>query len=32
MGSNHYAALRSELQRRYPRHSWPDDPRTAAPP
>lgn len=28
----HYPALRRELSRRYPRHSWPDDPRTATPP
>jgi ATP-dependent helicase HrpB len=28
----HYPALRRELMRRYPRHSWPEDPRTAAPP
>jgi len=28
----HYPALRRELSRRYPRHSWPEDPRTAAPP
>jgi ATP-dependent helicase HrpB len=28
----HYAAIRRELMRRYPRHSWPEDPRTAAPP
>ncbi|MBI5493995.1 MAG: ATP-dependent helicase HrpB [Deltaproteobacteria bacterium] len=28
----HYPAIRRELMRRYPRHSWPDDPRTAEPP
>jgi ATP-dependent helicase HrpB len=28
----HYPALRRELGRRYPRHAWPDDPRTAQPP
>ncbi len=28
----HYAGIRRELIRRYPRHSWPDDPRTAEPP
>jgi ATP-dependent helicase HrpB len=28
----HYPAIRKELSRRYPRHSWPDDPRTATPP
>ncbi|HEY7725291.1 MAG TPA: ATP-dependent helicase C-terminal domain-containing protein, partial [Anaeromyxobacteraceae bacterium] len=28
----HYPALRRELMRRYPRHAWPEDPRTAAPP
>ncbi|HET6414444.1 MAG TPA: ATP-dependent helicase HrpB [Anaeromyxobacter sp.] len=28
----HYPALRRELSRRYPRHAWPDDPRTATPP
>ena len=27
----HYPALRNQLMRRYPRHSWPDDPLTAAP-
>ncbi len=27
----HYPALRKELMRRYPRHYWPDDPRTAEP-
>jgi ATP-dependent helicase HrpB len=29
--TNHYPALRRELQRKYPRHSWPDDPLAAAP-
>lgn len=28
----HYPALRRELMRKYPRHAWPEDPRTAAPP
>jgi len=28
----HYPALRRELSRRYPRHAWPEDPRTAQPP
>jgi len=28
----HYPALRKELGRRYPRHAWPEDPRTAVPP
>jgi len=28
----HYPALRKELGRRYPRHSWPEDPRHAQPP
>jgi ATP-dependent helicase HrpB len=30
--SRHYPALRRELGRRYPRHSWPEDPLHAAPP
>jgi ATP-dependent helicase HrpB len=28
----HYPALRRELMRRYPRHAWPEDPRSAVPP
>lgn len=28
----HYPAIRRELMRRYPRHSWPEDGRTARPP
>jgi ATP-dependent helicase HrpB len=28
----HYPAIRRELMRRYPRHAWPEDPRTASPP
>jgi ATP-dependent helicase HrpB len=28
----HYPAIRRELMRRYPRHSWPEDGRTATPP
>lgn len=28
----HYPALRKELSRRYPRHAWPEDPRTAQTP
>jgi ATP-dependent helicase HrpB len=28
----HYPAIRKELMRHYPRHSWPEDPRTATPP
>lgn len=27
----HYPAVRKELMRQYPRHFWPDDPRTAEP-
>ncbi len=30
--TRHYPAIRKELARKYPRHSWPDDPRTATPP
>jgi ATP-dependent helicase HrpB len=28
----HYPAIRRELCRKYPRHSWPEDGRTASPP
>ncbi len=28
----HYPELKRQLSRRYPRHAWPDDPTTAAPP
>ncbi len=28
----HYPALRRQLMRRYPKHAWPEDPRTAKPP
>jgi ATP-dependent helicase HrpB len=28
----HYPAIAKELRRKYPRHAWPDDPRTAEPP
>jgi len=28
----HYQGIRKELMRRYPRHSWPEDPTSAAPP
>ena len=28
----HYPAIRKELMRQYPRHSWAEDPRTATPP
>ncbi len=27
----HYPSIRKELMRRYPRHHWPEDPRTASP-
>jgi ATP-dependent helicase HrpB len=30
--SRHYPAIRRELMRHYPRHSWPEDPLTASPP
>ncbi len=29
--TKHYPEVRRELSRRYPRHSWPDDPRNAEP-
>jgi ATP-dependent helicase HrpB len=28
----HYPSIRKELMRQYPRHSWPENPRTASPP
>jgi ATP-dependent helicase HrpB len=28
---NHYPAVRRQLMRRYPKHSWPEDPVTARP-
>lgn len=28
----HYPAIRKELMRQYPRHAWPEDPKTATPP
>ena len=30
--TRHYPAVKKELQRRYPRHAWPEDPRSAVPP
>lgn len=30
--TRHYPAIKKELARKYPRHSWPDDPATASPP
>jgi ATP-dependent helicase HrpB len=30
--AKHYPAIAKELRRKYPRHSWPDDPLTASPP
>jgi len=30
--SRHYPAIRRELSRKYPRHSWPENPLTSAPP
>lgn len=30
--ARHYPALRKELMRRYPRHAWPEDPKTAEAP
>ena len=30
--TRHYATIRKELMRRYPRHDWPEDGRSAKPP
>jgi ATP-dependent helicase HrpB len=30
--TRHYPAIAKELRRKYPKHAWPDDPRTAKPP
>jgi ATP-dependent helicase HrpB len=30
--TKHYPAIAKELRRKYPRHSWPDDPANADPP
>ena len=30
--AKHYPAIARELRRKYPKHSWPDDPRSARPP
>jgi len=30
--NRHYPAIRRELSRKYPRHAWPEDPLTSAPP
>ena len=30
-GARHYPVIRKELMRRYPRHSWPEDPTQPAP-
>src|SRR5262249_6248127 len=30
--AKHYPAIAKELRRRYPKHSWPEDPLTARPP
>ncbi len=30
--TRHYPAVKKELQRRYPRHAWPEDPRHTPPP
>lgn len=30
--TRHYPEIRKSLMRRYPRHAWPEDPRTATPP